>query len=73
MKWGGQMSFFNFEQIIKNAIQNAQLNVRRISEYNCDTNLTDEDMLKLQIDWALENGDKKRFIELSKHLKELSV
>ncbi len=42
-------------------------------EYGCDTSLSDEDMLKLQIDWAIENNDKERFMMLSKHLKELSV
>ena len=41
-------------------------------EYDCHTNLTDETLLKMQIDWTLENGNEKRFIELSNQLKEIA-
>lgn len=42
-------------------------------EYNCHTNLKDEDMIKMHIDFALENGDKDRFMELTGQLKEMAI
>lgn len=42
-------------------------------EYECHTNITDEDMLKMHIDFALENGDNKQFMKLSKQLKEVTI
>lgn len=41
-------------------------------EYEANTNLTDADMIKMHINFALENGDKEKFIELSNQLKELN-
>lgn len=40
-------------------------------EFNCRTSLSDEDMLKMHIDFALERGDQKVFLKLSQQLKEV--
>jgi len=63
----------NIEQIINIFRQSVAETIYRHYEYGCDTNLTDEDMLKIKIDWALENGDKEMFMKLTEQLKELSV
>ena len=61
-----------FEEFVHSILNNViRETLYRHWEYGCDTNITDEDMLKLQIDWALENGDVARFIELSNHLNQL--
>lgn len=58
-------------------ISSQQLHYRRMNtygylEYEANTSLTDADMLKMHINFALENGDKEKFIELSNQLKELN-
>lgn len=49
---------------------------RRISyramEYDCESNLTDEDMIYMHIDFALQNGDKETFMRLTNQLKAMS-
>lgn len=63
-----------FEEFVHSILNNViRETFYRHWEYGCDTNITDEDMLKLQIDWALENGDVARFIELSNHLNEVKL
>lgn len=42
-------------------------------EHSCSTEITDEDMIRLHIDFALENNDKEAFLELSNLLKGLTV
>lgn len=40
-------------------------------EYNCHTKITDEELLKNRIDFALKNNDKASFLQLSQQLKEV--
>lgn len=43
----------------------------RISEFNCSSKLTDADMLRIQIDGALDAGDKELFMKLTDQLQEV--
>lgn len=43
----------------------------RYSEFNCSSNLTDADMLRIQIDGALDAGDKELFMKLTDQLQEV--
>ncbi|WP_096269376.1 IDEAL domain-containing protein [Paucisalibacillus globulus] len=38
-------------------------------EYNCETSITDEDMLRIQIDGAIDSGNKELFLQLTDQLK----
>lgn len=58
-----------FKEVINAALKDA---VYHKLEYDCHTNITDEDMLKLQFDFALENNDKKTFKRLTKQLNEVA-
>lgn len=40
-------------------------------EYECKSVLTDEDMIMIHIDIALENNNKKEFYELTEQLREM--
>ncbi|MFD2658578.1 IDEAL domain-containing protein [Gracilibacillus thailandensis] len=42
-------------------------------EYECKTTVTDEDMLKMQINHALDIGDKESFIKLTNELNKLKI
>lgn len=46
--------------------------LRRFLEYRCETVVTDEDMLKIHIDIALENNDKEMFMKLTNQLNEVA-
>lgn len=54
----------------KQAIENRQMTEKEYKrrEYRCETEVTDEDMLRLLIDQALKDGDEERFLELSRQL-----
>lgn len=39
-------------------------------EYECETTVTDEDMLQIQIDQALDSGNKELFLELTSRLNK---
>lgn len=61
-----------FKAIVKGLMETSkEINYHQL-EYNCQTSLTDEDMIKLHIDFALENGDKEKFMELSGQLNKIS-
>ncbi len=62
----------NIKQIIELFSERIQETIYRHYEYGCDTSLTDEDMLKMQIDWSLDKGNKEMFLKLSEQLKEVT-
>lgn len=67
-----------FEELMRRALE---AEIRKIApriiyqrlEHDCHTILTDEDMIRLHIDFALEQGDKETFMKLTNQLKELAV
>lgn len=42
-------------------------------EFNCVSAITDGDILKLQIDFALDNGDKELFMQLTDQLNKFEA
>lgn len=64
-----------FEDIFRDILRAAKEAAKEASyqymEYDCHSNLTDEDMIKIHIDFALENGDKEMFMQLTGQLKEV--
>lgn len=45
--------------------------VRKATEPEIETSITDADMIKLHIDIALRNGDKEQFMTLTEQLREM--
>ncbi|MFD2046031.1 IDEAL domain-containing protein [Ornithinibacillus salinisoli] len=56
------------EQMFKSKINNKPMSYEEM-EYNCKTSITDEDMLRIQIDYALDTGNKELFMRLTQQLK----
>lgn len=58
-------AILTMEQVTKDMKRN------RYSEFNCSSNLTDADILRIQIDGALDAGNEELFMKLTDQLQEV--
>ncbi len=69
-----------YSNLVRSALESEKINSISKDQYeklechsSIKTSVTDRDMLKIQIDHALDTGNKDLFLQLSQELKETSL